>query len=145
MSAAQFTLSVMSPEKDLFEGDVTEVVFTTPKGRLGVMAGHAPMVVAISAGVMEILVGDEWKIAAVGQGFSEIAYDRAEFYLDTAEWADDIDAVRAKLALERAAIRLHSTVSRQQYLRTQAAMSRALARLKAVESSAMHKTQTGSK
>ena len=142
MIPAQLSLSVMSPEKDLFEGDVTEVVFSTPLGRLGVMAGHAPMVVAISAGIMEILIDEEWKIAAVGQGFSEIAYDRAEFYLDSAEWAEDIDALRAKQALERAAVRLQNAANRQQYLRTQASISRALARLKAVESNDMRQNKT---
>jgi len=141
MNTAQFVLSVVSPEKDLFEGETGQVIFSTPQGRLGIMAGHAPMVAAVSAGVMEILAGETWRIAAVGQGFCEITYDRAEFYLDTAEWAEEIDAIRAKLALERAASRLHSTINRQQYLQNQAAMSRALARLKAVESNAMYQSQ----
>ena len=141
MEPAQFMLSVVSPEKDLFEGQIGQVIFSTPLGRLGIMAGHAPMVAAVSAGVMEILVGEIWRIAAVGQGFCEITYDRAEFFLDTVEWAEEIDAVRAKQALERAEIRLHSTITRQQYLQNQAAMSRALARLKAVESNAMYQSQ----
>jgi F-type H+-transporting ATPase subunit epsilon len=126
----------MSPEKDCFEGEAREIVFSTPLGRLGIMAGHAPMVAAVSECILEIKIGDEWKIAAVGQGFAEIAYEKAEFFVDTAEWAEDIDAIRAREALERAEQRIRSNISRIEYTRTQAAMSRALARLKAVESGA---------
>ena len=134
MAAGLLSLTVLSPEKDFFEGKVREVIFSTPEGRIGVMAGHAPIVAAVAEGVMEIFDGNEWRIAAVGQGFSEIAYDKAEFFVDTVEWADEIDAVRAKQALDRAEHRIHSNISRVEYLRTQAAMSRALARLKAVDS-----------
>ena len=136
MEAGLFSLTILSPEKDFFEGEVREVVFSTPVGRLGVMAGHAPTVAAVAEGILEILHEGEWKIAAVGQGFGEIAYEKAEFFVDTVEWADEIDAIRAKQALERAEHRIRSNISRIEYLRTQAAMSRALARLKAAETGA---------
>jgi F-type H+-transporting ATPase subunit epsilon len=139
MGPGLFSLTVLCPEKDFFEGEAREVVFSTPMGRLGVMAGHAPMVAAVAEGLLEIISADGLRIAAVGQGFAEIAYDKAEFFLDTAEWAEEIDAVRAKDALARAQQKLHSSMTRIEHLRTQAAMSRALARLKAAESSAMPK------
>jgi F-type H+-transporting ATPase subunit epsilon len=135
----KFSLSVLTPEKELFQGDAAEIVFSTTLGRVGVMAGHSPIFAEVAEGIMEILVGDEWKVAAVGQGFGEIAYTKAEFFVDTAEWADEIDAARAKEALDRASNRIRGEISRVEYLRTQAAMSRALARLKAVNSSASRK------
>jgi F-type H+-transporting ATPase subunit epsilon len=137
--AAVFSLSVLTPEKNLFTGDAAEIVFSTTLGRVGMMAGHSPMFAEVAEGIMEILAGDGWKIAAVGQGFGEIAYSKAEFFVDTAEWADEIDAARAKEALERATNRIRGGISRVEYLRTQAAMSRALARLKAVSSNMSHK------
>jgi len=131
-----FFVKILCPEKDFFRGDAGEIVFSTPEGSIGIMVGHAPMFAAVSEGVVEICIDGVWRIAAVGQGFCEINYHQAEFYLDTAEWADEIDVVRAKEALVRAESRIHSTLSRQEYLRTQASISRALARLKAVKSSA---------
>ena len=133
MAASVFTLSILSPEKSFYSGEASEVIFTTPEGRLGVMAGHSPLVASVSNGIMEILIGDEWKIAAVGSGFCEIAYYNADFYVDTAEWADEIDAIRAKESLERAELRIRSHLSNKEYMRTQAAISRALTRLKAVD------------
>lgn len=134
MDSTPFFLRILSPEKKFFEGNVEEVIFTTPEGSIGIMGGHAPMIAAVCEGVIEVYSDGERKIAAVGQGFCEITYHIGEFYLDTAEWADEIDIVRAKDALDRANHRIHSIQSRQEYLRTQASMSRALARLKAAES-----------
>ena len=133
-----FFLSIRTPEKDFLESDVEQVIFTAPQGRLGVMAGHMPMITSVLEGTAEILIDGEWKVAAVGQGFAEISYDRVEFYLDIAEWADEIDEVRAKEALERAEHRFHSNLSYAEHIRSQAAMSRALNRLKAIESNVSH-------
>ena len=134
MAAERLSLQVLSPEKAFFDGEVDEIVFSTPEGSIGIMNGHAPMIAAVSEGVVEIIVDGESKVAAVGQGFCEIEYHRAVFYLDTAEWAEDIDVARAREALERANHRIHNIQSRQEYQRTQASISRALARLKAAES-----------
>ena len=138
MEQTPFSLVILSPEKDFFEGEVEQVIFSTPEGSIGIMAGHAPMIAAVSEGVVEIFVDGDWKIAAVGQGFCEISFHQAKFYLDTAEWADEIDIIRAKEALERANHRIHDMQSRQEYTKSKASMSRALARLKAVDANAMH-------
>ena len=135
MAQARLALKVLSPEKCFFDGEVDEIVFSTPEGSIGIMDGHSPMIAAVSEGVVQIIADGESRIAAVGQGFCEIDYHCAVFYLDTAEWAEDIDVTRAKEALDRANHRIHNIQSRQEYQRTQASISRALARLKAVESS----------
>jgi len=134
-----FSLTILTPARDFFSGEADQIVFSTPEGRIGIMSGHAPVVASVVEGIMEILIGNEWKTAATGQGFGEIAYDKAEFYVDTAEWADEIDAIRAKEALERAEHRIRNNLSRMEYIRTQAAMSRAIARLKTVQTSMSRK------
>jgi F-type H+-transporting ATPase subunit epsilon len=139
MEHGRFFLTIVCPEKDFFEDEVNEVVFSTPEGSIGIMAGHAPMIAAVSEGVVEILADGDWKIAAVGPGFCEIGYHKAEFYLDTAEWADEIDVAMAKEELERAEQRIRSEMSQQEYVLTQASMSRDLARLKAVRSREKHR------
>lgn len=124
-------LRLLSPEKDFFDGEVSEVIFSTHEGRMGIMAGHSPVIASVAEDTLEILIDGEWRIAAVSQGFARIAYETAEFYLDTAEWAEEIDVLRASEALRRAERNIHGRISRMEQIRTQAAMSRALARLKA--------------
>ena len=138
MDSSSFSLKILTPEKDFYEGEASEVIFSTPEGSIGIMSGHAPMIASVAEGIIDILVGNEWRTAATGQGFVEVAYDKTEFFVDTAEWADEIDAVRAKEALERAEHRMRSNINRMEFLRTQAAMSRAMARLKTVETSTSH-------
>ena len=101
---------------------------------MGVMAGHMPMVASVVEGLIEIRQDDEWKTAAVSQGFAEITGNKVSFYVGTAEWATDIDTIRAKEALERAEMRLKSDLSQLEYVRTKTAIAHALARLKAAQS-----------
>ena len=124
---------ILSPEKIFFSGEVEQLIFATPEGSMGIMAGYMPIIAAVADGILEIDAAGERKIAAVGQGFCIVSENKASFYLDTVEWADEIDAVRAREALHRAELRARSNLSQVEMLRAQAAMSRALARLKAVE------------
>jgi F-type H+-transporting ATPase subunit epsilon len=131
-------LHLLTPEKNFFDGDVGEVIFTTSEGSIGIMAGHSPTFASVVEGIIEVRVDDEWRIAAVSQGFARIRYELAEFYLDSVEWGDDIDVMRAEQALKRAEERGKAEQSRVEHVRTQAAMSRALARLKAAN---LHSSQ----
>jgi F-type H+-transporting ATPase subunit epsilon len=130
---SEFALTILTPDKCFLSEPVEEIIFNTPEGRIGVMAGHMLMVAAVSEGVVDIRVGNEWKTAAISQGFAEIKGTSAEFFVDTVEWAEEIDTVRAKLALERAEMRHKSIISQIEYPRTKAAMARALTRLKAAD------------
>ena len=133
--AGSFTLTILTPDKSFFSQPAQEIIFGTPEGRIGIQVGHMPMVAAVSEGTIEILVDGEWKTAAVSQGFAEIMGSQTDFFVDTVEWAEEIDTMRAREALMRAEMRLKSSEDRVQYVRAQAAMARALARLKAAETS----------
>ena len=130
-----FQLTILAPDKRFFDEPVEEVIFDTPQGRIGIMAGHEPMVAAVAEGLINIMaVGGEWKTTAVASpGFVDIRGNAVEFFVDTVEWADEIDTARAQEALLRAEHRMKSGLSRVEFARTQASMSRALARLKAAE------------
>ncbi len=128
-----FELVILTPDKRFLSARAQEVTFGTEEGRLGVMAGHMPVVAAVTEGTLEILVDGVWKTAAVGRGFADIGGELAEFFVDTAEWSEDIDVARARDALQRAELRMKSELSRIEYVRTKAAIARALARLKAAQ------------
>jgi F-type H+-transporting ATPase subunit epsilon len=126
----RFQLDVVTPDKFFISQPVRQVTFASPSGRLGVMAGHMPMIAAVLEDALEIQIDEEWKIAAVSQGFVEIFPDNVKFFLDTVEWADEIDIARAKEALERASSRLRGSLDHMEYIRTHAAIARAMARIK---------------
>jgi len=120
-----FDLAIFCPEKNFFEGAVLQVVFSTPEGSIGIMSGHSAMFAAVSEGALEFLLDSGWKSADIGQGFCEINNNRAEFYLDTAEWVSEAEASIINETQERADRHLHHSKSRQEHLRSQASMNRA--------------------
>jgi ATP synthase, F1 epsilon subunit (delta in mitochondria) len=132
--ARTFTVEVVTPERVLFSSD--QVVSLTAlgwEGSFGVMALHAPMVVALRTGVITLKLadGEEVRIATTG-GFFEVADNRAVILCDVAELDREIDVERARRALQRALERLRNfqdpTIDRE---RAQQARDRAMARLKA--------------
>jgi len=125
-----FYLEVDTPTRQFFSGNVEMVVVKTPKGELGVLPGHIPMVVALEVGQVRIKQEGEWKLALLSQGFMEVVQDRALIMTDTAEWPEEIDENRAKEARIRAEERMQRQISQIEYMRSKAALSRAMERLR---------------
>ena len=128
--AATFNLEIVTPERKFFSGEIEMVILKTPEGEMGILQGHTPMVVAVAIGPIKIKKDGEWLEAALTEGFMEVKQDRTVILTDTAEWPNEIDINRAKEAKERAEERLNRQLSQVEYIRSQAALARALARLK---------------
>jgi len=47
-------VSVISPEKVLYEGDASSVVAPAFDGELGILSGHAPMITALGTGTLRV-------------------------------------------------------------------------------------------
>lgn len=128
--ANTFYLEIVTPDRKFYTGDVEMLIFKTPEGEMGVLKDHMPMVVAVAIGPIRILKDGEWLEAVLSEGFMEIMQDKTVILADTAEWPNEIDINRAKAAEERARERLQSQLSRVEYMQSQAALQRALSRLK---------------
>ena len=124
-------LSILTPEKFFFEGEVSQVIAQTPEGEMGIMAGHMPSIAVVSDSLLKVEENGVWRSAALGQGIMNVSASGIEFFVDTAEWGEDIDVQRSEKALHRAEDRLHSgNLSQTEYLRTRTAIARATARLR---------------
>lgn len=71
----------------------------------------------------------------VGLGIVQVANNRVTVIVDTAERPEDIDAIRAKQALERAQEQMRQKQSVREFRMSQASMVRAIARLKGKQAS----------
>lgn len=130
MASSTFELEIVTPERKFFAGPVEMVILKTPQGEMGILKDHMPMVIVVAIGPIKIKKDGEWLEAVLTEGFMEIKQDKTVILTDTAEWPSEIDHNRAKAAKERAEERIHRQLSRQEYLQSQAALARALARLK---------------
>lgn len=97
--ADTFQLQVATPERLLIDEQVTEAQLPAKNGYIGVLAGHAPLVSALGAGVLTYQGGTPRTLAVAG-GFIEILENHVRVLVDHAEFAEDIQPDRARRELE---------------------------------------------
>ena len=132
---SKFYLKVISSNRIFYEGFCTCLIIPSVDGEKAIMAHHEEVIVAVDNGEMRMQKeeGGEWSYAVLGKGFCMVANNRVTVLADTVERPEEVDANRAKEALERAQERLRQKQSIQEYHITHAAMARALTRLKETE------------
>ena len=128
-----FELTILATNRTFFSGRCRSLVVPEFDGEKEILAHHENMVIAVNEGEIRFRPeGEEnWKDAVVGRGFVQIINNRVTLLVETAEWPEEIDVARARQARERAQERLRQKQSIQEYYSSVAAMSRAMARLKA--------------
>ena len=131
MYMSTFSLKVIASDKIFFDGRAEVLIIPEIDGEKAILAHHEDMVIAIKIGDMKFRLEDNtWVNAVVGQGFAQVINNRVSVLVDTAERPEDIDAARAKDALERAKEQLRQKQSLQDFHLSQASMARAMSRLK---------------
>lgn len=131
MYMSTFSLKVIASDKVFFDGRAEVLIVPGIDGEHAILAHHENMVIAVNIGNLKFrLEDDSWVNAVVGQGFAQVINNRVTVLVDTAEHPEDIDAKRAKEALERAKEQLRQKQSIQDFNHTQAALARAMTRLK---------------
>ena len=128
---ATFRLDILASDKDFFHGEAEELVFPSTDGMRGVLPGHEGMICCLSAGEMKFRIDGKWQYAIVSDGFLEIMPDFVKVFADSVERPEEIDVNRAQAAKQRAEERLRQHLSTKQYIHTQAALKRAMARINA--------------
>ncbi|MBR9991357.1 MAG: F0F1 ATP synthase subunit epsilon [Gemmatimonadetes bacterium] len=73
--ANRIKVAIISPEKTIFEGDADMVVAPAWDGEVGILRGHAPMLVLLGAGEMRIKLGGAEERFHVEGGFMQVADD----------------------------------------------------------------------
>jgi F-type H+-transporting ATPase subunit epsilon len=125
-----FFLEVITPERNFFSGEAECVIFKSVDGEMGVLAKHAPTVATVNVGPLKINTNGKWIEAVVTDGFAKITPDKVVIMADTAEFPEEIDVNRAKAAKQRAEERMQKQSSQLEYMRSKAALARAMARIK---------------
>ena len=81
--ASEFKLSVLTPERTVFEGAVEYVQVPGTEGYLGVLANHAALVTALAPGVLTLRGAEEpEQQMRMSGGFFEVSNNRATVLAD---------------------------------------------------------------
>ena len=128
-----FWLKVIASDHVFYNGNCEALVVPAHDGEVGILPHREAMILAIQEGELKFRIPgeQEYHHAVVGLGIVQVANNRVTVVVDTAERPEDIDAVRAKQALERAKEQLRQKQSIREYYMSKASMARALSRLKA--------------
>lgn len=128
--AAEFELHILTPERQFFSGQVESLTLSSVDGRLGIMAGHLPMVAPVEIGELELTVGGRQKKAFNSEGFIEVLHNRVLLFVQACEWPEEIDANRAARAVELEREHLRQKQSIVEYKAAKLALARAMERLR---------------
>ena len=88
---ATFQFNLVSPEKLLFTGEVTQVDVPGAEGDFGVLAGHAPFVTTMRPGILTIHREGGAQRIAVSGGFAEVSDAGLTVLADVAVPVEDVN------------------------------------------------------
>lgn len=133
MDGNAYRLEVVTPERRVIGEDVEFLVAPAWTGEVGILKNHAPLVAALKIGVMHFTVNGQTRYVAIGGGLLEVNENMVIMLAESAELGSEIDVDRAKAAKERAEARLADKQDNINMLRAQLALERALSRIQAYE------------
>jgi F-type H+-transporting ATPase subunit epsilon len=97
-----FHFDLVSPERLLFSGAVTQVDVPGEEGDFGVLAGHAPFVATLKPGVLTIFGDGAPRRIVVRGGFAEVGPEGLTVLAEEATPVEDIDAAMTAQSIKDA-------------------------------------------
>lgn len=132
-----FRLTIITPERTVFDGPVTVLTVSAPQGVLQIFPRHEALLSPLAVHNIAFMQPNQPKEtqAAVLGGFLEVAGAGVTVLADVAELGADVDAQRAQEAKDRAEARLRGQKAGEKVDvdRAQAALLRSIARIRAAE------------
>ncbi len=123
-------LEIITTERVMAQEDVEIVEATSAIGEFGILPGHINFLTLIVPCQIRYGLEGKTRFLATSGGFAEVSENKVTFLLNEAEFAEEIDADRARRAKERAEAALRELAfDHADYLRHEAALMRAIARI----------------
>ncbi len=127
---ANFSLSVITPEKVFFDGETTQIIVRTTEGDIGILANHTSLVADLPSGPLKVKQEDgSWRTAAISTGLLKVGGNKVSILANAVEWADEIDLDWAKRSEEDARRRLAEQQDKHQLDLAELKLKRALNRI----------------
>lgn len=88
--ATPMSVSIVSPEEAIWEGEAELVIARSPEGEFGIMHNHIPFLAALVPGAVTVVSGGTREVFLVTGGFLEANGDGNEYHVIVL--ADDAEA-----------------------------------------------------
>ena len=129
--ADKFFLEVVTPQTAVVSEEIQSVVAPGTEGEFGALKGHTTFLTSLKTGSLRYKdASGKERVLFISGGFAEVLPDKVTILAESAERRKDIDVSRAKEAQGRAEQRLNAKSGDIDLVRAQAALQRALYRIK---------------
>lgn len=128
--AKTLTLEIVTPDKMVLKEEVDYVGAPGINGEFGVLPNHIPFLSALGIGSLYYKLNGKKYYVFIAGGFAEVSPSKVTVLAEIAERAEDIDLERARRAQDRAEQRAKQQQEKLDHAMAQAAMARALHRMK---------------
>lgn len=130
-----FKVNILASDHPFYEGECYSLTIPTPGGLYGIQAHHSNTIAGIVPGTLRCLTpSGELLEAAVSGGLAKVENGEVLILVDTAERPEEIDIMRARRNADAAKEALLQKRSIQEYRSAQAALARAINRLRVMHS-----------
>ncbi len=100
--ADKLSFALVSPERELFNGDVDHVVVPGAEGEFGVLPNHAPVMSVIKPGALRVINEGAERRIFVNGGFADVTPEGLTVLAEEAVDLDDIEPATLELDLKSA-------------------------------------------
>ena len=126
-----FELHILAAERSFYEGPCESLILPLTEGMYGIQANHVNMIAGVVPGELTYRVpGGVDEHAACSRGMVKVENNEVTVLVDTVERPEEIDVNRAQRAADEAKEELLKKRSRQEYMKAQMELSRAMSRLR---------------
>ena len=103
----KFEVEILTPEGEVFSGEVSQVSTRTAGGEIGILANHAPLLAALKPAELRLYTGEaEPQRYAQAHGWLQVFGNHARLLIEEAIAPEDLDAGALKEQLSDAEQRL---------------------------------------
>jgi F-type H+-transporting ATPase subunit epsilon len=104
---------LVTPEREVWSGQVDMVVARGVDGEVGILAGHAPLLIRLAVGTLRMMTEGTERLAVVDGGFLHVTTDdgvtRVDVLATSADLASELDGTSAQARLDAARQRAEET------------------------------------
>ena len=131
---AEINLEIITPEKIIYKDTVDSITVPGTKGMFQVLKDHAPLMSTIEIGVITFKKADDNEYLTTAGGTIEVLNNNVLILADSVEVIEDIDIDRAERAKTRAEENIKKKKEEEiDFVRADLALKRAINRINARE------------
>lgn len=123
--ADKLHFALVSPERELFNGEVDHVVVPGSEGEFGVSPNHAPVMAVIKPGALRIMNDGAWRKIFVNGGFADVTPDGLTVLAEEAVDLAEVDPAQIDQELKDAQEDLRDASGEEKRMVAQRAVARA--------------------